>query len=147
MDSQRIRVEIIRFALLLIVTVGLISVAQRAFDDDKQVTGAHGRPSTSASPAPGSAGSRPATAPSSSPPATTPPAAGSGNDGNAGATTGADGSDANGSGGSSRGGETNAAGQPILPRTGPDGAVRLAGLALVLIAAGSLSVVGTRRSA
>jgi hypothetical protein len=157
-DSQRIRVEIIRFMLLLVVTVGLISVAQRAFDDDTRTTGAQGHPPATSTPPGTSAPTTPG-----QPSATASPSAS--DDGNDGSTVTADGSTSGGSSsgsgsgtgsgsagatgatGASDDGRTDADGQPMLPRTGPESAVRLAGLAFVFIVAGSLSVIGTRRRA
>jgi hypothetical protein len=127
-------VEIIRFGVLIVLTIGLLSVAARAFDDDGgSRTTAAARPSTSAPSGSTSPGAQPTQAgePSADPSVggTSPSDDGSGGD--------------TGSGGSGDG----AIAAPELPRTGPDTALRLTGIALVLIAGGGLSLAGARRPA
>lgn len=163
--------EFIRFALLLVVTVGLISVATRiGHDDGTREAGArptdhatsaptgNGSSSAGGTSSPGSGSSSPDGS-SSSPDGTTSspaggssspdgstssPGAGSGSDGTgSGAGGGGDGSSAGG--GSSGSGGDGGTATPTLPRTGNDQPMRLTALAMLLLAAGSLSISVSRR--
>ena len=136
--------EIIRFSLLIVLTLGLFSVAARAFDDDGPRPGVLGNgqsrtpPGSSATP-----GADPSGSPATSDGGQSTPADGSGGDGDEGSAGGGTGDVGSGSGGSGGG----AIAAPELPRTGPDTAFRLTGIALVLIAGGGLSLAGARRRA
>jgi hypothetical protein len=165
-------VEFIRFALLLVVTVALSSVATRIGDDDG-TREAGARPTGHATSAPAGNGGSSAGGTSSpdagtsspdgtsatpdggtsspdggtsSPDGSTSSPGGGGSDG-----SGTDGSDSGGSGsGGSSGGSSDSGGAggttaPELPRTGNDEPLRLAALALLLLAAGSLSLSVSRR--
>lgn len=127
MAVRRVRVEFIRFGLLLTMTVALISVATRHDDNStgrNQASRGHHQSSTAPSPssgqteAPSQGGSTPSG--SSGEPSTP----SGGNDGSTRATSGG-------------GGETSA---PTLPRTGGTQALELAALAVLLIGAGSFGV-------
>jgi hypothetical protein len=116
---QRLQFEVIRFALLLTVTVGLVAVATRAGHHGaaSRAGGSHVSATSTTAASPATTGTTPATTGTS--PATTrsrhhhrPPAGSSSGAGTATMTT--------------------------LPRTGPQAATRLAGLAIALIALGTL---------
>jgi len=112
-----------RFSLLIVITVALLSVAFRI--DGHPSSSAHGR-----TPLPHASPSVPTSVlPSSStgPPRTAPATSGSGQSGGSGHP---------GAGASA----TGAAGQPTLPVTGWDDAVKLGALALLLIGGGSLAM-------
>ena len=137
MATRRLRVEFIRFALLLTITVALISVATRHDNHgsgrNDAARGNHpaatGSPSTGATSAPSSAGttpSAPATSPSSEP-------AGGGSTGSGG------GSGPNG-GGASGSGSGEVSSVPTLPRTGGTQVAELAALAVLCICVGSLGM-------
>jgi hypothetical protein len=141
-------VEFIRFALLIVVTIGLFSVAARAFDDDGARPGARGAgPGVTT---PGATTPGPGPSKSTGSDGATPPKDGSSNDGSSGAGSngaGASGTDGTGTGGTGTGGTgSGAVAAPELPRTGPDTALRLTGFAFVLIAGGGLSLAGARRT-
>lgn len=153
MQTSAFRVEVIRFSLLVMLTVGLLSVAIRlASHPDAHSTAqpgrnGHGHPQatatgTTTNPG-GTASSAPATTAPTSTPTTAPsPAstgAGAGNGGNSGGNTG--GSAGGNTGGSSGGAST----QPVLPVTGYDAALRLGALSLVLIGAGTFTIRASRR--
>jgi hypothetical protein len=148
-------VEFIRFALLIVVTIGLFSVAARAFDDDAARPGARG-PGNGVT-TPGSATPGVTRSPDGSPSESsgssdgaTPPGDGSSEGATGGGSSGdgASGADGTSTGGAGSGGTgSGAIAAPELPRTGPDTALRLTGIALVLIAGGGLSLAGARRTA
>lgn len=150
--------EIIRFGLLLTLTVALVSVATRAFDGEDDGRRAAARPTVATTH--GSQSPSPAT----STPGSEPTSGGNGQgDGNgsagAGGSDGSGSGSANGSGGSGSAGSGATgggsagdgngakAGPPTLPITGPDTIVRIAGFALALIAAGGLTIASGRRTA
>ncbi|MDQ1683829.1 MAG: hypothetical protein QOC82_566 [Frankiaceae bacterium] len=127
-QASAFRVEVIRFSLLVTLTVALLSVAIRlAADNDSHSS----RPN--AQPAPRTTTSAPvnSTAPSTSTPAASTPTAST-----PAATPG-------GGGGSGSAGETGA--QPVLPVTGYDDAMKLLALSMVLIGGGAFTVRASRR--
>lgn len=146
MITGRWRVEVVRFGLLLTLTVALVSVAVRINHDGAGHDSAalrHRQTPPASSPA------RPA-----EPPGTTSSPSGDGSAG-AGAGTPSAGSGSSPAGGGAATGAGSGAGgpaagnaeQPVatLPRTGTGQAVRLGATALLLIAAGSWSVTAGRR--
>jgi hypothetical protein len=142
--SSRVRVEIIRFGILVVLTLGLLSVAARAFDGEDGRRTAGGRPSATA---PGETQSPDDDPTGSTDGGTSEPGSDAGGDGSdAGGDGSAVGTGGSGSGGSGGSGD-GAIAAPELPRTGPDTALRLTGVALALIAGGALSLVGARRTA
>jgi hypothetical protein len=128
-------VEFIRFALLLTMTVALISVATR-YDDDSGGRNQAARSHQPASTAPSSTSGQ-TEAPSQGG-STASPSSGThrgnahGDDGAAGSGAGGTASDAAGSG--------QGAAAPTLPRTGGTQALELAALAALFIAAGSFGM-------
>ena len=145
MRSGSIRIEALRFSLLIVLTIGLLAVAfhgnshspsHNAAGSSAATTTTLGQSSTTTSPST----STTTVAPPSSTATSTP-------SGSAGASGGS-GSGGSGSGGSGSGGSGGTgAGQPTLPVTGWGPAVKLGALALVLISAGALtmSAGGPRR--
>jgi LPXTG-motif cell wall-anchored protein len=125
--TRRLRVEIIRFGLLLTMTIALVSVATRHNDHSSgrnEAARGH-QPSATATPASGGTTAQSSLAPSPGTTSSSPsPAAGSG--GNDGAS------------------DTSEPGQvgsvPTLPRTGGTQTVDLAALAALFIAAGSFGM-------
>ncbi|MDQ1745932.1 MAG: hypothetical protein QOD07_195 [Frankiaceae bacterium] len=129
MQTSAIRVEVIRFSLLVTLTVALLSVAIRlASHNDSHATLRPGALPPSGSSTPSSAPSSP-----SAPAATRPPSP---------AATPARPHTAGGSG--SGGSAAGQPGQPVLPVTGDD-AVKLIALSMVLIGGGALTVRASRR--
>jgi hypothetical protein len=137
-----VRVEIIRFSLLITITIAAISIAVRHGGSHHDTTAGSRSQSPSAS---ASAGGTPAAGTSG----------GSANGGTA--TGGTSGGQSTGghnhgsqgtSGGSSgtSGGSTGAQSTQMLPRTGSTQVAELGGLAVLLIAAGSFSMTVSRRS-
>lgn len=137
--------EIIRFGLLLTLTVALVSVATRAFDNDDDGRRADARPTVAATH--GSQSPSPATSTPASEPTDGTGGEGDGKASGDGSSSGAGSGSGNGSGSGAGRGNGSTAGQPTLPITGPDTAVRIAGLALVLIAGGGLTLASGRRTA
>lgn len=135
MAARRVRVEFIRFGLLLTLTVALISVAARYNDHgsgrEQAARGHH--PSASATPSGATTSGGSTQAPASQSPATTSPTA-SPSERAAGGPSGASG------GGSGAGGSGQAGGVPTLPRTGGTQAIELSALAGLFIAAGTVTV-------
>ena len=133
--ASRVRVEIIRFTLLITITVALISVAVRHGDHHSSTRASHsGAPAASASSGP------------TSPPTSGGQAGGAGSGGTP--TSGQEaGSQSSGSQGAGRtsGTSTNDQSVATLPHTGGAQVAQLAGLAALLIAAGSLSLTVSRR--
>ncbi|MBV9293712.1 MAG: hypothetical protein JO222_14820 [Frankiales bacterium] len=128
--------EFIRFGLLIIVTIGLVAVATRGSGHSGSRTNAGhrpGAPSTSTG-----AGTQGSTGHSGHNGHARTSAGGSTSSGGSGS-----GSGSTSSGGSGSGGVSATAGQPELPRTGTTEA-ELAGLGLIFIAGGTLSIVAGR---
>jgi len=129
-QTSAIRVEVIRFSLLVTLTVALLSVAIRlaSHNDAHSSLRPNGSPSGSSAPttssSPGFTAS-PAPVPSSTA-SFAPRGSGSG------------------SGGSGTGSAGGAAGQPVLPVTGDD-ALKLIAMSLVFIGGGALTVRASRR--
>ena len=145
MQTSAFRVEVIRFSLLVVLTVALLSVAIRlaSHSESHQSLQPGPRETTSAVP---SGSTTPTTSAPSSPiitPSTTPPTTGA----TAGATPAPRTAPGSGGGGSTggSGGQSGQQTQPVLPVTGYDGALKLAALSMVLIGAGALTVRSSRR--
>lgn len=141
MATRQFRVEFIRFALLLTMTVALISVATRSNDHGagRNEAGRGHHPSATASPA--RSGSGDSAAPSETPSGQASTPAGGGTSGTPSAGNG--GTGGHGTGGAGANGAGTGAGTatvPTLPRTGGTQTVDLAALAMLFIAAGSFSV-------
>ncbi len=129
---SRVRVEIIRFALLLTMTVALISVATRHDDDSSSRNQAsRGQHPATAAPSPHS-GQTESPSQGGSTSSATPSAPASSAGKGSRERSGADGQ----AGASGSGGEP----APTLPRTGGTQAVELAALAALFIAAGSFGM-------
>lgn len=151
MASRRLRVEFIRFALLLTITAALISIAVRHDDNNGSRQQAARGHSPSASPSPTQGGST--SAPASQQPSSgaTPSSSGAsgdsgGNDGSAGSSDGATEGSGNGSTSSAAAGGAGDNGNvATLPRTGPTQAAALAALALFFIGAGYGGIRLSRR--
>lgn len=136
MQTSAIRVEVIRFSLLVVLTVALLSVAIRlASHSTPSHPGAQPGPHPTASALP--AGSVPPSA--AAPLATTMPSAVT--TPNPSSSSSAIAPQTRAAGGSSSGPTA----QPVLPVTGYDAAVKLAGLSMILIGAGALTVRASRR--
>jgi hypothetical protein len=134
------RVEIIRFGLLVTMTIALVSVATRGSGHHQGTHHAAGSPAVvGASPSATTPASPSATAPASTG-GNGQAAAGSGSSGPA--TTRSGGSAAGGTGGLTSSG--TAAGEATLPRTGSTHATVLVDLALLLVGGGAWTVVASR---
>ena len=130
--SAGFRVEVIRFGLLVTLTLALLTVAIRISSHPSAHHAVHVPPVTVSSP-PSSVLTTPTpTVPTPTPTPRHTTGGGSGNGGN-------------GNGGSGGSGPTST--KPVLPVTGWDAAARLTAAALALISAGGLSIAGTRRVA
>lgn len=144
MQARRVRVEFIRFSLLVVLTIGLISVAAR-YNDGGSDNRATAQPSTSASPSSGggsgtSGGSgSPAPADGGSPSTGTTGSSGAGTGSEAGSASG---TDSEASGNTDDG---SVDGVAELPRTGPAQTAELAALALLFIGWGGVSLTLARR--
>lgn len=134
MQTSAIRVEVIRFSLLVTLTVALLSVAIRlaSHSDSHSTLRPGGLPSGPS--APSSSGTTPSAV---SPPTSASPVGPSPS-----ATASFVPRGSSGSGGS--GGSAGQPAQPVLPVTGDD-ALRLVAMSLVLIGGGALTVRAARR--
>lgn len=146
------RIQVLRFSLLIVLTVALLSVAIRIHDRSSSNSSAtNTRPPASGQPSTGQPSSgQPSTGTSSPPVAVLPtsssrPTPSGTTTGGAGGAGGPTGSGSGGAAGS--GGSAGAAGQPTLPRTGWDGPIRYGGLAVLLLVGGAvaLGAAGPRR--
>jgi hypothetical protein len=132
-----VRVEALRFMLLIVLTVALASVAFRINSHSSSTSshGRSGRPPVATNP-PSSAPSGPSTAPQGTPTARTSP------------THHSHPATGSGSSGTGTGGSSGGAGTPTqLPVTGWDSAMKLGAFAFLLIGGGMLSIrsAGPRR--
>jgi LPXTG-motif cell wall-anchored protein len=135
-------VEIVRFGLLLTMTVALISVAIR-YDDHghSRNQAARGRhPGATATPSAGGTNGPGKTSPTPSAATGSGDGTGTGGNGSNGSGTGGSGTGGSGTGGSGTGGSGTGESVATLPRTGGTQAIELAALAALFIAAGSFSV-------
>ena len=144
MGSSRLRVEFIRFGLLLTVTVALISVATRHDNHSasrNQATRGHHLP-VSAAPSQSSSGqtSAPSEGGTTAPPSTSSPGTSTGGGSTQPTGSGAGGRAGHGGGTATSGTGGSDAGVATLPRTGGAQAVDLAGLAALFIAVGTFGV-------
>ena len=144
--------EVIRFSLLVTLTVALLSVAIRLASHSDSHPGAQPNPrGSTTSPsattplAPASTTPSPNAVASSSTPTT--PTPGSTSTPPAGTTGSGSGSGGNGSAGTGSGGDGSGGpgAQPVLPVTGYDDAIKLVALSMVLIGGGALTVRASRR--
>ena len=129
----------LRFSLLIVLTVGLLSIAFRGSSHSPSHNAA-GSSATTTTTTLGQSGTTTTSPTTSTTTVTSPTSPGTSTAGGSG-SGGSGGSGSNGSGGGS-----NAAGQPTLPVTGWGPAVRLGALALVLISGGALTLsAGSQR--
>lgn len=127
------RVEFIRFTLLITLTIGLISVAARHGGSHHGTTQASHSSSPSASASPGGTAASGGGAAAGQ-------ASGTGSQGTGRQSTGSSGS------GTGSNGSAGAQVVPMLPRTGAAQVTELAGLAALFIAGGAFSMTVSRRS-
>jgi len=144
-QTSAFRVEVIRFSLLVVLTVALLSVAIRLASHSESHQSLQPGPRETTSTVPSGS-----TAPTTAGPTTSGPSSPVTTPSTAPRTAGATPAPhtAPGSGGGSAGGSSGQSGQqtqPVLPVTGYDAALKLAALSMVLIGAGALTVRSSRR--